>query len=81
MKASVSSVLAERIRERKNDTPMKFIVRKVKFSPEEIAYEPPADVSHLKLRRAVPAVVVLDPEVAKVFKTSAAVDQKFKQKW
>lgn len=35
-------MLAERIRQRKAVTPVKHTVRKVKFSAEEMAYDPPA---------------------------------------
>jgi len=38
-KRSVSSVLAERIRQRRSVTPAKVSVRYVKFSPEEMAYD------------------------------------------
>ncbi|MGB7159827.1 MAG: hypothetical protein WBD40_17300 [Tepidisphaeraceae bacterium] len=39
-KRSVSSVLAERRRQRAAVTPSKFSVRHVKFTPEEMAYDP-----------------------------------------
>jgi len=45
MKRSVSSVLAERRKQRKAVTPRSIVVRHVKFSPAEMAYEPPDDTS------------------------------------
>src|SRR5206468_3466120 len=48
MKRSVSSVLAERRKQRAAVTPSKINVRHVKFTPEEMAYEVPADTSDPK---------------------------------
>jgi hypothetical protein len=46
-KRSVSSVLDERIRQRRAVTPVKHKVRFVKFSAEEMAYDVPKDTSGL----------------------------------
>jgi hypothetical protein len=73
MKKSVSSVLAERIKERRAVTPAKIKVRYVKFSPEEMEYDIPADVSHLPFKRAR-KTVELEEDVAKVFRDSATVN-------
>src|SRR5947209_1903163 len=48
MKRSVSSVLAERRKQRAAVTPSKFKVRYVKFTPDEMAYDAPADTSDPK---------------------------------
>jgi hypothetical protein len=74
MKRSVSSQLEERIRQRKAVTPAKHRVRKVKFTPEEMAYDLPKDVSHLPFRRVKPKIE-LDHDVAEVFSDSAAVNK------
>jgi hypothetical protein len=74
MKRSVSSVLAERRKQRRAVTPSKFKVRYVKFTPEEMAYDLPKDVSHLPFKRVKPKVE-LDDDVAKVFHDSAAVNK------
>lgn len=57
--------------------PRKTSVRKVKFTPEEMAFEPLADYSHLKFRRARPhaKLVELDPDVAKFFRNATAVNK------
>lgn len=76
MKRSESSVLAERRRRRAAVTPSKATVRKVKFSPEEMAYDIPEDLSHLKFRRTRSGrTVVIDADVAKVFRDEAAVNR------
>jgi hypothetical protein len=53
-------------------------VHKVKFTPEQMAFEPLPDYSHLKFRRrkraAYPNWCELDPEIAAYFKTSTAVN-------
>lgn len=41
---SVSSALAELREKRKRVTPANYVVRKVKFTPEEMAYEAPKEV-------------------------------------
>ena len=75
MKRSASSVLAERIRQRRAVTQVKAKVRKVKFTPAEMAYEMPDDLSHLKYRRVNEGkTVVIDADVAKVFADDAAVN-------
>jgi hypothetical protein len=54
---------------------VKARVRKVKFSPAELAYEMPDDLSHLKYRRAMEGrTVVIHPDVAKVFPDETAVN-------
>jgi uncharacterized protein (DUF4415 family) len=86
MKTSVSSVLAERIKQRRAVTPTKHGVRHVKFSPEEMAYDVPEDTSHfVPIGRgsgdffAKPTktqmVVRLDADIAKVFKNADAVNR------
>jgi len=51
------------------------MVRKVKFTPEEMAFEPLADYSHLKFRRRrVRNLVELDPDLAAFYKSSEAVN-------
>jgi hypothetical protein len=74
MKRSVSSVLAERRRQRRAVTPTKVSHRSVKFTPEEMAYEMPEDVSHLDFKPARRRVE-LEADVAKVFKDSASVNK------
>src|SRR5882672_8327384 len=85
MKRSVSSVLAERIRQRRAVTPTKSSVRFVRFSPEEMAYDVPNDTSGFipvgRGPRAIfakPAkgskVVQLEPDVAAVFKDADSVN-------
>ncbi len=55
--------------------PSKVMVRKVKFTPEEMAFEPLADYSHLKFRRRrVRNLVELDPDLAAFYKSSEAVN-------
>jgi hypothetical protein len=58
--------------------PSKIVVHKVKFTPEEMAFEPLPDYSHLKFRRrkrpALPNWCELDPKIAAYFKTSTAVN-------
>ena len=55
--------------------PSRFVVHKVKFTPEEMAFEPLPDYSHLKFRRRKPVnLVELDPDLAAFFKTSTAVN-------
>lgn len=66
-------MLAERIRQRREVTPVKHKIRYVKFSAEEMAYDVPKDVSHLQFRRAKPRVE-LDADVATKFKDAAAVN-------
>lgn len=57
--------------------PRKTSVRKVKFTPEEMAFEPLADYSHLKFRRARPnaKLVELDPDVAQFFDDATSVNK------
>jgi hypothetical protein len=75
MKRSESSVLGERIRQRRAVTPVKPKVRKVKFTPGEMAYQMPDDLSHLKYRRATEGrTVVIHPDLAKVFPDESAVN-------
>lgn len=74
MKRSVSSVLAERRKQRRGVTPGKFKVRYVKFTPEEMTYDLPPDVSHLPFT-PVKRKVELEEDVARVFKDSAAVNK------
>src|SRR4051812_37179511 len=81
---SVSSALAELRRQRRNATPTKSTVRLVKFSPEEMAYDPsPEETAKwtpvgrgMKGLFAKPKarLVPLEPDVAKVFKDAAAVN-------
>ena len=82
-KRSVSSVLAERIRQRKAVIPSKSTVRHVEFSPEEMAYDIPDDTSHFVpvgrgpnavFDKPARATVDLDPDVAEVFNTSKQVN-------
>lgn len=55
--------------------PSKLVVRKVKFTPEEMAFEPLPDYSHLKFkRRRPPNLVELDPDLAVFFRTADAVN-------
>lgn len=55
--------------------PRTFAVTKVKFSPEEMAFEPLPDYSHLKFkRRGLRNVVELDPDVAAFYKNANAVN-------
>lgn len=86
MKPSASSVLTERRRQRRAVTPTPVKVRHVKFTPEEMAYDPPPEETEMWTpvgrgpdalfakppRRG--AVVELDADVAKVFKDAAAVN-------
>ncbi len=84
MKRSVSSVLAERIKQRRAVTPGKTKVSYVKFTPEEMAYDVPADTSDFVFVGRGPGNVfakprdirqiVLDADVAKVFKDAEAVN-------
>jgi hypothetical protein len=54
---------------------VKAKVRKVKFSPAEMAYEMPDDLSHRNYRRVNEGrTVVIDADVAKVFADDAAVN-------
>ncbi len=47
----------------------------MKFTPAEMAYEMPDDLSHLKYRRVNEGkTVVIDADVAKVFADDAAVN-------
>jgi hypothetical protein len=48
MKQSTSSVLAAAIERRKKTTPSKYVVKHVEATPEEMAYEMPADTSDPK---------------------------------
>jgi hypothetical protein len=85
MKRSVSSVLAERIGQRRAVTPSNFSVRYVKFSPEEMAMDVPQDTSafvsvgrgkgHVFDKPSKKSVITLDADVAKVFKDAAAVNK------
>jgi hypothetical protein len=55
--------------------PSKFVVRKVKFTPEEMAFEPLPDYSHLKFkRRGLRNLVELEPDIAAFYKSSDAVN-------
>jgi uncharacterized protein (DUF4415 family) len=83
---TVSSVLAERIKQRRAVTPAKVNVRYVKFTPEEMAYDVPDDTSHfVPVGRGPGAVfakppkkqtvIRLDPDVAKVFKDAGSVNR------
>jgi hypothetical protein len=87
MKQSVSSVLAERRRQRRAVTPGKVRVRYVKFTPEEMAIDA-ADVDASKAQAVIsssgglkpsgsfkPAYVRLDNDVAKVFRDSGSVNR------
>ena len=85
MKQSASSVLAERIKQRRVVTPAKIKVRHVKFSPAEMAYDVPDDTSDFVVvgrgpgdvfaKSSPPKRVELEADVAKVFKDSAAVNK------
>lgn len=56
--------------------PRKIIVHKVKFTPEEMAFEPLADYGHLKFkRRGVRNMVKLDPDLAAFYKSADAVNK------
>ena len=86
MKQSVSSALAERIKERRNVTPTKVNVRYVKFTPEEMAIDA-ADVDasrggptfrgikewqrFLSFKRGY---AKLDPKVRQAFPDNASVN-------
>src|SRR5689334_2513047 len=89
MKRTVSSVLAERMEERKRSTPVKVKVKHVEFTPEEMASDAPADVSD---GRKFPIIsrnqkeweqflsfkrgyVRLDPELRKIFKDDKQVNE------
>src|SRR4051812_37008440 len=86
MKGPVSSVMAERRKQRRGVTPTPICVRYVKFTPEEMAYDPsssetekwmpvgrgPESLFAKPPRRAT--VIELDADVAKVFKDAAAVN-------
>ena len=50
-------------------------MRFVKFTPEEMAYDVPADTSHLRFRRVNPPLIVLESDVAKVFTDSRTVNK------
>jgi hypothetical protein len=77
-------VLAERIKQRRAVTPGKIKVRYVKFTPEEMAYDVPADTSDFVFVGRGPGnvftkprgvrQVALEADVAKVFKSDAAVN-------
>jgi len=85
---SISSVLAERRKQRSAVTPSKSRVRYVKFSPEEMAYEAPPDVSDPKRFPTIArgqreweqflafkrGYVRLDPELRELFKDDRAVN-------
>ncbi len=75
-KQSVSSVLAERIKQRKAVTPAKAKVRYVDFTPEEMAYDLPEDTSGFVpvgrgpeaiFNKSAKANVDLDADVARIF--------------
>jgi len=83
---SVSSVLAERREQRKAVTPSKISVRYVKFSPEEMGYDPtPEETAHwvpvgkgakaFFAKRAEGKTVTLEADVARVYKDSATVNK------
>jgi hypothetical protein len=76
MKKSALSVLAEARELRKRVMPARFAVHKVKFTPEEMSFEPLADYSHLKFKRrkSVRKLVELDPDIAAFYKSSDAVN-------
>src|SRR5579862_3995161 len=83
MKRSVSSVLAERRKQRSAVMPNKLNVRYVKFSPEEMAYDAPADTSDWvpvgRGRKGLFAkpdgkFVKLADDVARVFQNTEAVN-------
>jgi hypothetical protein len=91
MKRSVSSVLAERIKQRRAATPAKFKVRYVKFTPEEMAIDA-ADVdaskapiiargskeweAFLSFKRGF---VRLEPNVRKAFPDERSVNEALKK--
>lgn len=89
MKRSVSSVLAERRKQRLAVTPSKTSVRYVKFTPEEMAYEGPEDTSDPERFPTIArgrkeweqflavkrGYVRLDPDLRKVFKDDEAVNK------
>lgn len=56
--------------------PSKAVVRKVKFSPAEMAFEPLPDYSHLKFKRrkSTPNLVELDPDLAAFYQNATAVN-------
>ncbi len=78
-------MLAERIKQRRAVTSKRTKARFVKFSPEEMAYDVPGDTSNFVFagrgsgsvfaRPAQTNQVVLEKDVAKVFKDSAAVNK------
>jgi hypothetical protein len=76
MKKSVSSLLAEARELRKRVMPSRSVVRKVKFTPEEMAFEPLPDYSHLKFKRrkGVRNLVELEPDLAAFYRSSDAVN-------
>jgi hypothetical protein len=82
---SVSSVLAERRKQRLAVTPVKHSVRYVKFTPEEMAYDPTPEetADWVEVGRGPVAIfakppksrtIVLAGDVAKVFRNSAEVN-------
>lgn len=89
MKRSESSVLAERRKQRLAVTPGKVAVKHVKFTPEEMAYEAPADVSDPKRFPTVArgrkeweqflalkrGYVRLDPDVRAHFKDDKTINE------
>ncbi len=87
MKRSVSSVLAERIKQRRDVTPVKHSVRYVKFTPEEMAIDAgDIDVSRMpviargrkeweQFLAVKRGYVRLDPDLRKVFKDDEAVNK------
>jgi hypothetical protein len=88
MKRSVSSVLAERIRQRKAVTPAKHKVRYVKFTPEEMAYDIPDDTSHfVPVGRGENALFAkppanwarIDPELRKAFPSDRVLNEALKK--
>jgi hypothetical protein len=80
-------VLAERRKQRLAVTPAKHSVRYVKFTPEEMAYDPsPEETAHwvpvgrgpkglFAKPKGSRTVVELEKDVAQVFKDSAAVNK------
>ena len=56
--------------------PSKVVVRKVKFTPQEMAFEPLPDYSHLKFKRrkGLRNLVELDPDLAAFYRSSDAVN-------
>jgi hypothetical protein len=84
---SVSSTLAERRKQRAAVTPSKASVRHVKFTSEEMAYDPSPEetADWIPVGRGPEAIfakpsdhkakmVKLDPDVAEIFKDSEAVN-------